>query len=191
MKKSIVLVFFRQVCVCLLCALVIFSLAVPVSASKGGSKTVHVKEYTRKDGTHVRAHDRKAPEPRGTASTTPSTTAPATRTPIRIYRDPITGVKTFTNEPAPSLQSKTWSGVGSLAGGTSRSSGRIPRSAAAKHAFEVQTGYPHGRPGYVVDHIVPLACGGADAPSNMQWQTVAEGKAKDKVERIGCGLRTR
>jgi hypothetical protein len=64
--------------------------------------------------------------------------------------------------------------------------GRIKRSEAAKHQFELQTGYPHGRPGYVVDHIVPLACGGADAPSNMQWQTIAEARAKDKVERVGC-----
>ena len=64
--------------------------------------------------------------------------------------------------------------------------GRIQRSAAARHAFARQTGYPNGRPGYVIDHIVPLACGGADAPSNMQWQTVAAGKAKDKVERKGC-----
>jgi hypothetical protein len=64
--------------------------------------------------------------------------------------------------------------------------GRIKRSNAAKHQFEVQTGYPHGRPGYVVDHIVPLACGGADAPSNMQWQTMAEARAKDKVERVEC-----
>ncbi len=45
---------------------------------------------------------------------------------------------------------------------------------------------PRGRPGYVVDHIVPLACGGANAPSDMQWQTIAEGKAKDKWERKGC-----
>jgi hypothetical protein len=50
----------------------------------------------------------------------------------------------------------------------------------------MQTGYPHGRPGYVVDHIKPLACGGADVPSNMQWQTIAAAKAKDKVERAGC-----
>src|SRR5690348_3626362 len=42
------------------------------------------------------------------------------------------------------------------------SHGRIVRSEATKHQFEVQTGYPHGRPGYVVDHIKPLACGGAD-----------------------------
>jgi hypothetical protein len=37
-----------------------------------------------------------------------------------------------------------------------------------------------------VDHVVPLACGGADAPSNMQWQTIAEAKAKDRKERLGC-----
>jgi hypothetical protein len=24
-----------------------------------------------------------------------------------------------------------------------------------------QTGYPHGRPGYVVDHVIPLKRGGA------------------------------
>jgi hypothetical protein len=41
-------------------------------------------------------------------------------------------------------------------------------------------------PGYVVDHIRPLACNGPDSPSNMQWQTVAEGKAKDEWERKGC-----
>jgi hypothetical protein len=61
--------------------------------------------------------------------------------------------------------------------------GRIQRSQAAKDEFMRQTGYPHGRPGYVVDHIVPLECGGADDPGNMQWQTVAEAKAKDRTER--------
>jgi len=50
-----------------------------------------------------------------------------------------------------------------------------------------QSGHPHVWPGHVVDHRVPLACGGADAPSNMQWQTTEEAKAKDKVERHGCG----
>jgi hypothetical protein len=27
----------------------------------------------------------------------------------------------------------------------------------------------------------------ADAPENMQWQTTADAKSKDKWERIGCG----
>lgn len=46
--------------------------------------------------------------------------------------------------------------------------------------------------GYVIDHILPLDCGGKDAPSNMQWQTEAQGKAKDKWERNGptCKHRT-
>ena len=44
------------------------------------------------------------------------------------------------------------------------------------------TGYPHGCPGYVVDHMVPLKRGGADTPANMQWQTKADANAKDKWE---------
>ncbi|QSB03443.1 hypothetical protein JWZ98_11200 [Methylomonas sp. EFPC1] len=42
-------------------------------------------------------------------------------------------------------------------------------------------------PGYVIDHIEPLACGGLDQPSNMQWQTTEDSKAKDKWERADCG----
>ena len=60
------------------------------------------------------------------------------------------------------------------------------RSEKARHEFERETGYPHGRHGYIIDHVVPLACGGADVPSNMQWQTIAAAKAKDKWERKGC-----
>ncbi len=63
------------------------------------------------------------------------------------------------------------------------------RSRAAKDEFMGQSGHPHGWPGHVVDHVVPLACGGADAPSNMQWQTTEEAKAKDKVERKGCAVK--
>ncbi len=39
-------------------------------------------------------------------------------------------------------------------------------------------------PGYVGDHVVPLKRGGADRPSNMQWQGTAEAKAKDKWEGV-------
>ena len=66
------------------------------------------------------------------------------------------------------------------------SHGRLKRSAEAKRSFERRSGHAHGWPGHVVDHVVPLACGGADSPSNMQWQTTAEAKAKDRVERQGC-----
>jgi 5-methylcytosine-specific restriction endonuclease McrA len=45
------------------------------------------------------------------------------------------------------------------------------------------TGKPAGAcPGYIVDHVVPIKRGGADVAENMQWQTVSEAKAKDRVE---------
>ena len=62
------------------------------------------------------------------------------------------------------------------------------RSASAKHSFVQRhpcpaTGRTRGRcPGYVVDHIRALKHGGADAPYNMQWQSKAAAKAKDRTE---------
>ena len=60
-----------------------------------------------------------------------------------------------------------------------------PRSLTVKHEFQRQhpcpsTGHTSGAcPGYVVDHVKALKHGGADRPSNMQWQTVAEAKAAE------------
>ncbi len=62
------------------------------------------------------------------------------------------------------------------------SHGHIARNPQVRSDFMARTGYPHGRPGYVVDHIIPLKRGGADAPWNMQWQTKAEAAAKDRWE---------
>jgi hypothetical protein len=59
-------------------------------------------------------------------------------------------------------------------------------AAAAKTQFMRETGYRNGRPGYVVAYRKPLACGGTDDISNLQWLTIAEAKAKDKAERKGC-----
>jgi hypothetical protein len=71
--------------------------------------------------------------------------------------------------------------------------GKIKRSHSAKKDFQRTTPCPangsnHGPcGGYVIDHKIPLACGGADHPSNMQWQTIAEAKKKDRQERKQCG----
>lgn len=69
---------------------------------------------------------------------------------------------------------------------------KIHRNASARSEFKrlhpcPATGNPSGKcPGYIIDHITPLACRGADAPSNMQWQTVSDAKAKDRWERKAC-----
>ena len=71
---------------------------------------------------------------------------------------------------------------------TTHAEARTKRSQSVKDEFKQQhpcpaTGSPKGPcKGYVIDHVVPIGCGGADAPSNMQWQTVADAKAKDKGE---------
>lgn len=62
------------------------------------------------------------------------------------------------------------------------------RSTAARRAFQrahpcpVNGNKTGACPGYVVDHIIALKRGGPDSPSNMQWQTLAEAKAKDRIE---------
>jgi hypothetical protein len=69
--------------------------------------------------------------------------------------------------------------------------GHIRRSSSARRVFKIThpcpgTGATSGScKGYVVDHICPLACCGADTPSNMQWQTTAESRAKDAWE-LNC-----
>lgn len=66
--------------------------------------------------------------------------------------------------------------------------GRIHRSPQARQQFKNSlpcpaTGKSYGAcPGYVIDHVVPLKRGGADAPYNMQWQTKEAAKQKDKIE---------
>jgi hypothetical protein len=68
------------------------------------------------------------------------------------------------------------------------SRGRIARSSESRIAFKKahpcpSTGRSSGAcPGYVIDHVRPLKRGGADTPSNMQWQTHEAARAKDRYE---------
>ena len=66
--------------------------------------------------------------------------------------------------------------------------GRIKRDPKAKSEFKhthpcPATGKSGGKcQGFVIDHVNPLKRGGADAPFNMQWQSVEAAKAKDRIE---------
>jgi len=146
------------------------------SSSRSSSGSVHVRGYRSRSRKTVQPYTRNAPgegrskasAPRASTSTrSPRVSAPHTTSP----RSPAVTHPRSTTPTTP---------------GARNSRGRIQRSEKAKEDFMRQTGHPRGWPGHVVDHRVPLACGGPDAPSNMQWQTTEEAKAKDKVERQGC-----
>lgn len=163
----------RAICVLIILSAVI-SPAVLARTSSHSSRTsrastaprsAHVRGYTRKDGTYVAPHARA---PRGMGAHAATASRPA----YPVYRS---GHLASGFAAHPSVRTD--------------SHGKIKRSAAAKDAFKrhqpcPSTGRGSGNcPGYVIDHVRPLECGGADDPSNMQWQTVAAGKAKDKTER--------
>lgn len=72
--------------------------------------------------------------------------------------------------------------------------GRILRSSAVIAAFKAihpcpSTGKRTGAcPGWTMDHVIPLACGGCDAVWNMQWlpndqKRTKDAHAKDRYER--------
>ena len=69
---------------------------------------------------------------------------------------------------------------------------KAQRSSAATSAFKRHSACPANGaragkcPGYVVDHIRPLCAGGPDTPANMQWQTLADSKIKDREENREC-----
>lgn len=46
--------------------------------------------------------------------------------------------------------------------------------------------HPQQFPGWQIDHVTPLKCGGADDATNMQWLTIADHKAKTKAEVKDC-----
>ena len=63
--------------------------------------------------------------------------------------------------------------------------GSYPSGTQAHAPAAVVARDSHGhiaRNGCVVDHVQALRHGGADDPSNMQWQTLGDAKDKDKWE---------
>jgi len=69
---------------------------------------------------------------------------------------------------------------------------RMHRSSVARYQFANSHACPAtGQsmlpcPGYQIDHVIPLKCGGADDPSNMQWLSIHDHKAKTKREAKLC-----
>ena len=62
----------------------------------------------------------------------------------------------------------------------------VPKQFQRQHPCP-STGRTSGRcPGYTRDHVVPLCAGGADSPSNMQWQTRHDAREKDEREWSQC-----
>jgi hypothetical protein len=142
------------------------------SSASATSPKVHVKGYTKKNGTYVAPYDRAYP---GSGKTSAS---------------PKSG--SGSSGSSGSTGSASGSGSSSGSGVTRDSHGKIKRSAAAKDIFKRQhpcpsTGETSGPcPGYVIDHIVPLCASGPDATYNMQWQTLDQGKEKDRWEKKEC-----
>ena len=154
------------------------ALAVPASVGaerrSGGSGRAHVSAGSQhSSGGHSarssgpRSHVGSVPSPRTTRTSTHVPRASGTSS-------ATTGISTSHSRAVP---------------GVARDNrGRIARSSSAKKEFQKshpcpatgRTSGPCG--GYVVDHVMPLKRGGADRASNMQWQTTAQAKAKDRVE---------
>jgi 5-methylcytosine-specific restriction endonuclease McrA len=67
-----------------------------------------------------------------------------------------------------------------------RRSGAARRHFAKIHACPSTGAHKASCPGYQIDHIVPLKCGGADAVYNMQWLTVTAHHEKTRREAGLC-----
>ena len=156
---------------------VLLGIVLSVSTVFAGSRGGYVQGYARKDGTYVSGHYRS-----GSSSYSRSTSS------SRYH-----AVGSHSTTSYPRHQSSQTFGSGSTYWSVSNfrdsgarvlrdADGSIHRDSTARREFMRLTGYPNGRQGYIIDHIVPLFRGGADDQSNMQWQPEAMARAKDRRE---------
>src|ERR1035437_5340692 len=143
-----------------------FALAIPA----GGQKSHHSRSSAPKSRSLV-PHTGTGSSHKGGQYTTPraSTKAPSVRahtpkspsTKALKPKAPKAPKSTTPSVRAPKTPRAPKAAAPSSAGSVKRTGkGKIARSEEAKRTFEKQTGFPRGRPGYVIDHIVPLARGG-------------------------------
>ncbi len=57
--------------------------------------------------------------------------------------------------------------------------GRVVQSTDSRRRFMEQSGYPQGRIGYVICHLVPVYNGGLDTVENMVWRPINEAFAQE------------
>ncbi len=147
--------------------LLLFTFVIASPPAVDAGQKVHVKGYTKKDGTKVEPHDRKAPKSASAPSDEKKSKTKAPKAP-KVVKAP--------KRPTVSLASSAGARSDRCSNCDRDEHGKILRSDKAKKGFMRATGY----------HIRPLACGGLDIPSNMQWQTKSDAKVKDKSERAAC-----
>lgn len=169
-------------------ALLALSLTICLLAAAADAQ-VRVRGYYRRDGTYVAPYTRRGTPAQESAPARPSGRAWTSST----WTDQSAAPQTLA--PPPEVAPKQAGVYVDESGryvderGILRDAdGRIYRSGSARAEFQrlipcPETGLPAGScPGWIVDHIVPLKNGGADDASNMQWQTEAEAKEKDRWE---------
>lgn len=157
------------------------------SSHSGAHSSGHTGSHS---SSHAGSHSSSGKHERGPAATKPSNTAGHSS---RSERGRDSGHASSGQRGKQGAGSSAHAGNAHAgvqrAGGVKRhANGKIHRSSKAKAEFQKShpcpsTGRKGGAcPGYVVDHVTPLKRGGWDSPLNMQWQTKAAAKAKDKVE---------
>jgi len=166
------------------------------SSSSTTSGHVHVRSYTKKDGTVVGAHTRSAPSSshsgaaassqthRSTPGTGPTTSTPRT---CDSPNSTTTTPRTYGSSGSTTTTPRTYSSSSRATTATARSSSGTHRNPNVRAAFRRTHPCPStgrsagGCPGYEVDHIVPLYKGGSDATGNMHWLSTSEHKAKHQT----------